>query len=204
MAELTSTVAVALVPEQDPPHPVNANPSFGVAVSVTVVGSAYTTWHVVPAVPHVNPPPVTVPPVGAGVTVNFGTTGPILPPRSVPVMSWVHKLLNDAAVATSQPGAWALAARRGLNEPVSLSAVTDVMTEASDTGVPSPPISKPTSCSVLPCVTRKNVIAGGLYATEFASYAPTVADSRRVVPVTVPASSRKFPKGRKALVAGSV
>ncbi|HOQ61185.1 MAG TPA: hypothetical protein PKZ08_11225, partial [Vicinamibacterales bacterium] len=60
-------MAVGLVPEHDPPQPLNANPASGVAVSVTGVGSVKVTWHAVPPVPQVNPPPVTVPPEGTGV-----------------------------------------------------------------------------------------------------------------------------------------
>ena len=41
-----------------------------------------------------------------------------------------------------------------LSSTVRFGAVTDVTTAAADTGEPSPLISKPTSCSVLPCVTR--------------------------------------------------
>jgi len=106
LAELTCTVAVGLVR--------NANPASGVAVSVTGVGSVKVTWHAVPPVPQVNPPPVTVPPEGTGVIVSLGTTVPPPPPRSTPVMSCVHRLENDAAVPISQLGVCALAAIRGL------------------------------------------------------------------------------------------
>ena len=66
----TCTVVLALVPVQLPPQLVNVKPVAGAAVSVTEVDDPYVAWQEEPPVPHVMPPPLTVPPVGAGDTFS--------------------------------------------------------------------------------------------------------------------------------------
>ncbi len=152
----------------------------------------------VPPVPHAMPVPVTVPPTGAGLTV-------MEQPGFRPPTSCVHRLVNEAAVPTSQRGWCVLAARRGLNAPLMFGCTMLVTGAATPSGVPSPPISKPMSCSVSdPCVTRKKVWDRRLYAIELASYAPALADRRMAEGGEIaPFPSTKRPKGRQPPPTGS-
>ena len=44
---------------------------LGVAVSVAVVAPPNATWHVAPPAPQARPFPLTRPPIGSGVIVNW-------------------------------------------------------------------------------------------------------------------------------------
>ncbi|HOG28948.1 MAG TPA: hypothetical protein PLT35_06670, partial [Vicinamibacterales bacterium] len=70
VAPSTVTVVVRPVPVQRPPQPVKVWVASGAAVSVTVVAAGKVTEQAEPPAPQVSPPPVTVPPVGAGVIAN--------------------------------------------------------------------------------------------------------------------------------------
>ncbi len=151
LAPSTWTVVVAIVPLHAPPQPENVYPASGAAVKDTVVALSNNCWHAVPPVPHAIVPPVTIPPVGAGLMVMEY-------PGFRPPTSCVQRLLNEPDVPISQRGCQVLAARRGLKVPISFVCDTDVTMAASPSGVPSPAISNPTSWRVfVPCVTRKKL-----------------------------------------------
>jgi hypothetical protein len=120
LAVPVETVHVELVPLQAPLQPVKALPLFGVATRVTLVFAVSVAEHVEPLLPHVMPPPVTVPgpeaetfrvapPVKLAVTLRDADIdtvhvvavpphAPVQPPKLAPVFG-VATSVTDALAA---------------------------------------------------------------------------------------------------------